>query len=689
MVAKPGQTLFVAKCQVPSDNDLFPIDEAQVSGPAGNPWFRLMLAAGAVLLAACGSGDSGFQGAVQAVQPKAASADTGFAGNGTWWNPSEPGTGFFFEAQAGTGVLTLFVFDAAGKPAWYSAVGPVALNESGRTVFSGVLLRYSGGQALDAAAPQTPASATVGAVQLAFDGDTAHVMLPQRAFVARKFNPTAQARPATGSQPETGIYWNPAESGRGYTIEVNGGVATIGVFYYDADGAPVWSLAVGDIAAGVLQAPLQAYAGGQTLGETHRPPAAVAPTTSLRAEFGGACAGSLVLPGGRRIVVQRFAFGSQGPGLECRSAQPPGVLNTTALPLGSRVTDVAVSLGSPSRVDANLMLGRSMPAVTLSMSLTASDAALAGRSYHAMVEDPDGLLESIQPPQVVGGNGRTLSSLLVPRRMTTAGERAGNFRILLCFDASCSQQLPAVDLPYRVNVRSLQTSKEAILVNSVPGQAPQTQALTVTVPKGAVGLTMRLKTAGGTVGSDAPPFSTNFPAGSDTAIQALVSLTAARAAGLSTNALVITLRFRLGEGIDEWVKEIPIYHHAAVAGTGGPVLLPASEVAIQLPRGRLGDAPLEPAIVRPGRMAPDGAVGEVDYVGYPLTAQGHPLARAWLRRDPSQTPPWRASVCDPYGTGGGACLPVGRYTARLPYPAAFGEGTETVHQVVVLDVVPW
>ena len=41
-----------------------------------------------------------------------------FTGNGTDWNPAEPGTGFVFQTQGGIGTATFFVYDNDGKPAW-------------------------------------------------------------------------------------------------------------------------------------------------------------------------------------------------------------------------------------------------------------------------------------------------------------------------------------------------------------------------------------------------------------------------------------------------------------------------------------------------------------------------------------------------------------------------------------------
>ena len=655
-------------------------------------WIRWL---GSSLLACCcagllpGCGGNGPESpapvAVQAKDAPAASA--GFAGNGMWWNPAEPGSGFFFEEQGGTGVLTFFLFEASGKPAWYAAAGPVRLNDSGRTVFSGVLLRYSGGQPLASAQPKTPASRAVGSVQVTFEGDSAQVQLPQRAFTVQKFNPSARARPATASQPETGVYWNPAESGRGYTVEVNDGVATVGLFHYDAAGDPVWNLASGPLTpGGALQATLQAYDGGQLLAGLYQPARLLPPAGQLGAAFADPCAGSLALPGRDALAVQRFAFGSLAAGRECRARPRPGVFAANSLAASAVVGDIKVAVLSPTSVEADILQGQAMPGVPLSIVLVGEDAALAGKSYHAMVEDPDSLLSSVDKPEVIGGNGRTLASFLRPQNVGTLGERRGSFRIFLCIDPACSQQLSGSPMlqSYRVNVRGLQASKEAVLLNTLSGVQPLTQTLSITLPKGAFSFSARMKSGGATVLNDAPPLTQNFPAAYTTTVGITAGFAGTAATGLTTNALVVTARFQTAKGVDEWVKEIPVYRENFTAAQTSPVPLPSSEVQVRVPLGKLDSVPLDLKLSLGG--ASTAAAGAVQYIGTPGT-EGHPMAQAWLSHQPSQSPPYRLGACNALDVAGGAgtCLPAGRYMARVPYTVA-GSG-QPVYQVVIMDVV--
>ena len=109
--------------------------------------WRTVVLACAMALAACGGGGP--------AEDVAAKADVStFKANGIWWNPSESGSGFFFEAQGATGVVTFYAYETSGRPVWYSAAGPFTGSADGKFQFNGTLLRCSGGQ---------PASSTVAA----------------------------------------------------------------------------------------------------------------------------------------------------------------------------------------------------------------------------------------------------------------------------------------------------------------------------------------------------------------------------------------------------------------------------------------------------------------------------------------------------------------------------------------------
>src|SRR5438132_1006943 len=78
--------------------------------------------------------------------------------------------------------------------------------------------------------------------------------------------------------PQGGWWWNPAESGRGYSVEVQGNHLFVVAFMYNEAGKPVWYYSAGPLSTPThYEGQWLQFAGGQTTGGPYRPPAA--PTT--------------------------------------------------------------------------------------------------------------------------------------------------------------------------------------------------------------------------------------------------------------------------------------------------------------------------------------------------------------------------------------------------------------------------
>lgn len=253
-----------------------------------------------------------------------------FAGNGVWWNPAESGSGIFVEAQGNTAVVAFYVYDDGGRPVWYSATGPLVAGTGGTFQFSADLLRFSGGQSAASAAPKTPVSTVIGRATVTFDGEQARIQVPGRSFSAEKFRRAGRHVPATANEPRTGIYWNPAEGGRGYTVEVADHALLLAVFHYAADGQPTWHLVSGPGAADGVSRPLEmvAYAGGQTLGGSYKPPSSAVSQGYLGVAFYGGCMGAIAFPQMAPVPISRFVFGTAP---ECEVPVAGGLSQVQAL----------------------------------------------------------------------------------------------------------------------------------------------------------------------------------------------------------------------------------------------------------------------------------------------------------------------------------------------------------------------
>ena len=85
---------------------------------------------------------------------------------GWWWNPSEPGRGFFAEVQRGTLFLSVFGYGEDERSVWHIANGQYS-----RGVFQANLMEFGGGQTLGGGWRQPSVAADRGTITLQPLGD--------------------------------------------------------------------------------------------------------------------------------------------------------------------------------------------------------------------------------------------------------------------------------------------------------------------------------------------------------------------------------------------------------------------------------------------------------------------------------------------------------------------------------------
>lgn len=93
---------------------------------------------------------------------------TGMPQTGWWWNPSEPGRGFFIEVQASTMYLAAFLYDDRGEPVWYSSQNTM----TSTSLYTGTLTEYGNGQTLTGTYRAPTTSASKGTVSISFSSQT-------------------------------------------------------------------------------------------------------------------------------------------------------------------------------------------------------------------------------------------------------------------------------------------------------------------------------------------------------------------------------------------------------------------------------------------------------------------------------------------------------------------------------------
>jgi subtilisin len=226
---------------------------------------------------------------------------------GWWWNPAEAGRGFAIEVREGRLFFATYLYDSGGRATWLVATGPM----SGAS-FTGDLQAFINGQSLVSGYQAPQGAASPGRMTLQFTGArTATLTWPGGTVPLQRFSFSANG-PDTPRQPfapENGWWWNAAENGRGYTIEVQGTAMFFAAFMYRADGSPVWYVATGSMTDNfTFVGQLNEYSGGQSLTGTYRPAAVQQSTGAMTLQFQTTTSARLILPSGRILDITRYRF---------------------------------------------------------------------------------------------------------------------------------------------------------------------------------------------------------------------------------------------------------------------------------------------------------------------------------------------------------------------------------------------
>ncbi len=244
--------------------------------------------------------------------------------SGIWWNPNESGRGFFIDTDAPkNGVPTVaalagFIYDGGGTPIWFIASGPL----QGDTL-TAEMRTYRGGQTLAGTYSAPGQGPSLGSLTLHFtSATTATLNWPGGSEQIKRFgigpDGLVIARPSN-SLVRTGIWWNPAESGRGFTVEQQGTTLIVAGYMYDSFGNPAWYIASAplhedgnglDFFAATSSGTWQQYASGQPLGAAYSP-AQIAHTivgdyTFSFSLVNGFVDASVVVPDRRVVVLEKF-----------------------------------------------------------------------------------------------------------------------------------------------------------------------------------------------------------------------------------------------------------------------------------------------------------------------------------------------------------------------------------------------
>ena len=228
---------------------------------------------------------------------------------GWWWNPQEPGRGFSIEVQGNRLFYAAFHYDAGGRATWNVSPGTTSLDGS---YFASDFYSVVGGQTLGGAY-KAPSAAKAGSIALVF-ADASHgtMVWPGGTVPIERMNlvPGGLGAPLQAGVPESGWWWNPSESGRGFFIEWQSGYADLAGYMYDDAGNPVWYITVDATPdPRSLSGSWWSYANGQSMGGAFKPASQtsnnVAPVT---VQFSAPDTAVMTLPNGRTTTLVRQRF---------------------------------------------------------------------------------------------------------------------------------------------------------------------------------------------------------------------------------------------------------------------------------------------------------------------------------------------------------------------------------------------
>jgi len=118
------------------------------------------------------------------------------------------------------------------------------------------------------------------------------------------------------ASPQPGLWWNPQENGRGFTLDAQGDLMVVMTFAYDDNGQMQWYYSDGPLTAGGYHwsGKLYKFNFGQPLnGNYFGTPTLIGDAGILTLDFTSRSTGFATLPSGRRTPIERMNVGVGAP----------------------------------------------------------------------------------------------------------------------------------------------------------------------------------------------------------------------------------------------------------------------------------------------------------------------------------------------------------------------------------------
>ncbi|MCH9697286.1 MAG: cytochrome c [Gammaproteobacteria bacterium] len=198
------------------------------------------------------------------------------------------------------------------------------------------------------------------------------------------------------ASPQTGWWWNEAESGRGFSIEQQGNTIFFAAYLYDDSGNPTWFSAVlTEVSEDRFEGFLQQFSGGQTLTGNFQPATPDNENSGeIILEFSDHDKGTVTWPGGT-FPITRFKFGNNSPSNE--TPDPAAVARGSDL-YQLNCSNSTCHTSEPLSNQNNILSGQDPNAIRSAFGRVQRmiDAGVPDRVSDEEVEDIAAFLKSIQ-----------------------------------------------------------------------------------------------------------------------------------------------------------------------------------------------------------------------------------------------------------------------------------------------------
>lgn len=114
--------------------------------------------------------------------------------------------------------------------------------------------------------------------------------------------------------PQSGWWWNPSRPGQGFMIERQGNRLLIVGGYYTSTGRATWYYSYGNMTGTSYTGDFTTYANGQTLTGPYVPPVGPTSVGTISLSFTDAAHGTVTVPGGSPMAIERYSFATGGVG---------------------------------------------------------------------------------------------------------------------------------------------------------------------------------------------------------------------------------------------------------------------------------------------------------------------------------------------------------------------------------------